>query len=163
MPCRSNEARAVSKRGHGEICHWCKRPLEATGSHSTLAATKDHVHPKSLGGRVKVWCCVACNNLKGDMLPCEWEAFMATNPEWWKLRRKPKRRGYKISILDDLNSFYRQHGGVVPPSKQTTGNEIVDKAVALFRKRNQVITPRLAAGHRNLAPRTVVRIHGGEP
>lgn len=132
----------MSKRGHGETCYWCKRPLEATGSRSTRAATKDHVHPKSLGGRTKVWCCVACNNLKGDMLPSAWAEFMAANPEWWKLRRRPKRRGYKLKTFDDVDDFYRQHGGVIPPhqgdllgTEPTVCHEIVDAAVALFRNR----------------------------
>ena len=51
---------------------------------SLLSATRDHVYPKTLGGRETVWCCYACNQIKGSMLPVEWEAYMAAFPEWWK-------------------------------------------------------------------------------
>jgi hypothetical protein len=43
-----------------------------------------------------VWCCRACNGLKGGMFPNEWRSFMAANPEWWKLARS---RPAKISSI----------------------------------------------------------------
>jgi hypothetical protein len=27
--------------------------------------------------------CYRCNNIKGNMMPDEWTAFMAANPYWW--------------------------------------------------------------------------------
>jgi hypothetical protein len=91
----------MSKRGKGNPCHWCKRILEAVDSLSRLAATKDHIHPKSKGGKETVWACWACNHLKGDRLPAEWEAFMAANPQWWKLcHGRPNRRSYRRPIAD---------------------------------------------------------------
>lgn len=36
----------------------------------------DHVFPKALGGIAKVACCVLCNNIKGDMTPTEWLAYV---------------------------------------------------------------------------------------
>lgn len=73
----------MSKRGHGEKCTYCKRRLESVGSLSRVAATRDHVVPKSRGGREKVWACRQCNELKRDMLPNDWRAFMECYPEWW--------------------------------------------------------------------------------
>lgn len=75
----------MSKYGKGESCHWCKRLLESKGSRSKLGATKDHVLPKSQGGRATVWACRQCNAIKGDMHPDVWRDFMAANPEWWLL------------------------------------------------------------------------------
>lgn len=69
----------------GRPCHWCKRPMTSrrlsygTGIRSD-AATRDHVIPKSKGGKTKVWACFRCNNLKGNMLPDEWDAWMRANP-----------------------------------------------------------------------------------
>jgi HNH endonuclease len=74
----------VSKRGRGEKCTYCKRTLEAMSSLSRVAATKDHIIPKSKGGRQTVWACRQCNAIKGDMEPDVWAAFMADWPEWWK-------------------------------------------------------------------------------
>lgn len=73
----------LSGNGRGATCAYCRRKLEATGSHSKLAATRDHVHPKSLGGYGQVWCCRQCNQLKGCMTMREWLRFMGRNPEWW--------------------------------------------------------------------------------
>lgn len=67
-------------RGNGEHCSYCKRQMVAfTSTHPT----KDHVVPKSKGGRTKVWACTFCNNLKKDMMPDDWTAFMESYPEWW--------------------------------------------------------------------------------
>lgn len=78
--------------GKGKVCTYCRRTLEASTSHSKLAATRDHVIPKSKWkvadrlpfGVVTVWACRQCNLLKGDKMPSEWEAFMVANPEWWR-------------------------------------------------------------------------------
>lgn len=67
-------------KGHGEYCTYCKRELVA---YSATHPTRDHVMPKSKGGRKTVWCCFKCNNAKGDMLPAEWERFMRDFPNWW--------------------------------------------------------------------------------
>lgn len=72
------------KIGRGELCTYCNRALEARGAPSRLAATRDHTLPKSRGGRFTVWACRHCNELKGDMHPEDWEAFMQSYPEWWR-------------------------------------------------------------------------------
>lgn len=69
-------------------CFWCERHLEGSESGSSVAFTRDHVVPRSQGGTSTVPCCRACNNLKGDMLPDEWRAYMRANPEWWKLYKR---------------------------------------------------------------------------
>lgn len=63
-----------------------------------LAPTRDHVYPKCLGGRRRVWACEACNNIKGDMIPEAWKLFRINNPGWWKLWRRQSRRHRSIGI-----------------------------------------------------------------
>lgn len=38
--------------------------------------TKDHVHPKSKGGKQTVPCCYNCNQRKRNMLFSEWQEYM---------------------------------------------------------------------------------------
>ena len=75
--------RRKSKSPSGSRCHWCNREMKSTRDQSALGATKDHVHPKHLGGTKVVWACRACNNIKGGMKLSEWISFMHRNPEWW--------------------------------------------------------------------------------
>ncbi len=84
--------RVYSPRGKGARCAYCERRLEAPTSPSKLAATRDHVVPRSAGGTEKVWCCRQCNSLKGDMMPDQWLAFRQSNPEWW---RRPE---YQVGV-----------------------------------------------------------------
>lgn len=87
--------------GRGQSCHWCKRVLQSTRAQgSSVQATREHLYPKSLGGTYRVWCCAACNNLKGNLRPNEWRAFMAANPNWWKGYRG--RRRAKPATIGDL-------------------------------------------------------------
>lgn len=71
----------------GEPCPYCRRPMRF--NLFGAEPTRDHVIPKSKGGDEMIWACWTCNNMKGDMLPGEWAAFMAANPEWWTQRKKP--------------------------------------------------------------------------
>ena len=34
-------------------------------------------------GPRRVWCCYRCNQIKSDMTPVQWAAFMANTPHWW--------------------------------------------------------------------------------
>ena len=86
----------MSSDGKGETCWWCKRVLLAKTSRSALAATRDHVIPRSKGGSRTVWACHACNGLKGDMLPAAWGLFMAQNPGWWVDGPKPFRKMRRV-------------------------------------------------------------------
>ena len=84
----------MSSDGKGALCTYCRRTLQSSRAYSAVAATRDYVHPKSLGGTRKVWCCFACNNLKGSKTAFEWSRFMSENPEWWKkftARNGPRR------------------------------------------------------------------------
>jgi len=85
-----------TSNGRGAHCAYCQRRLEAIGSRSRLAATRDHVVPKSHGGHRRVWCCRQCNTLKANMMPWEWKSFMSRTPEWW---RRPEFQ-YGIRLKD---------------------------------------------------------------
>lgn len=80
----------MSRRGRGQRCAYCQRTLEGSESPSLLAATRDHVVPRSravpkdrIYGTRKVLCCRQCNMLKANMMPDEWSEFMRQNPAWW--------------------------------------------------------------------------------
>jgi hypothetical protein len=79
------------RKGEGLPCTYCKRLMERTSSHSRVAATRDHYVPASAGGTQLVPCCRECNNLKGDMLPAQWEQFMADHPGWWKRQKRTQK------------------------------------------------------------------------
>lgn len=66
---------------NGKPCHYCKRVMDVRSPR--LMPTKDHIHPKSQGGRRTVHACSDCNTLKADMTLDEWTLVMAANPEWW--------------------------------------------------------------------------------
>lgn len=76
--------------GKVAACHWCKRALHSAKSFSRVAATRDHVKPKSAGGTKTVRCCWGCNQMKKDMTPEQWAEFRLANPKWWE--RAPARR-----------------------------------------------------------------------
>lgn len=61
------------KRSDG-ICHYCRTVFDPR------ELTMDHVIPLARGGRTEkfnlVPCCKACNTLKKQMLPYEWEEYM---------------------------------------------------------------------------------------
>lgn len=74
-------ARLKPPPGEGDPCGYCRRTM-VRGTETS--PTRDHYLPRSLGGTAIVMACYACNQQKGDMLPTEWDAFMAANPEWWR-------------------------------------------------------------------------------
>lgn len=57
--------------------------------------TRDHVIPLSRGGldtkENRVIACLRCNNIKGNMMPDEWAAYMEATPMWWTLTRYQRR------------------------------------------------------------------------
>ncbi len=63
------------KRSKG-ICHYCKKNF------SPKDLTMDHIIPLARGGKSEkfnlVPCCKECNSQKKQMLPAEWETYMAT-------------------------------------------------------------------------------------
>jgi len=86
-PEPANRIRPRERRifGEGLPCTYCKREMIAW---TELHPTKDHIVPASRGGRDTVPCCYQCNQMKGDAMPDEWEAFMLANPSWWLTGRQ---------------------------------------------------------------------------
>lgn len=113
----------MSKRGKSEVCHYCRRKLQATGgrygNRYPLSATRDHTVPRVRGGTTTVWACRQCNQLKADRTPQEWAAFMAENPAWWTTEAgaAPRERFHP--------NWQR------PPQPSETNNRIVGKPGSL--------------------------------
>lgn len=78
-------------------CVWCRRRINYRERYPhPLSPTKDHVVPLVMGGRSFRWCCLACNQIKGDMSPFQWTRFMETVPNWWTLFPDGKYRGIRL-------------------------------------------------------------------
>lgn len=77
------------KAAHGRRCPYCCRQMDL--NHPRLTPTRDHVVPRSYGGRKIVICCLTCNGIKANMLPEQWESYMAANPGWWLLTKAERR------------------------------------------------------------------------
>lgn len=93
--------------GSGLPCHYCERLMVA---YSPTHPTRDHVIPASRGGRLTVWCCYQCNQIKGDMLPVEWAEYMLAYPSWWETRPiKPHQHTQKNT--PPTMGHYRQASG----------------------------------------------------
>lgn len=90
--------RIVTARPFDKPCVYCGRAI--VPDDPMRQPTRDHIHPKALGGsnsyRNLVWCCFACNNLKGDMTLREWHVVMQKVPEWWLLADKKGPRGKNL-------------------------------------------------------------------
>lgn len=56
--------------------------------------TRDHIVPRSQGGKIVVPCCKACNHVKADLSIEEWDFWRVHNPEWWKLYPRFTARTY---------------------------------------------------------------------
>jgi hypothetical protein len=84
MPRGKNGVVTWSVRGHGEYCTYCRREMVA---YSLTHPTRDHVVPRSKGGKRTVLACATCNHMKGDMMPNEWQEFMSRFPFWWTMNR----------------------------------------------------------------------------
>ena len=87
--------REIFQKARG-VCTYCRRITTMDpGPAGSLTATVDHIIPVSKGGAARdranlALACAACNNLKADMLPAEWEAFMADRPRWWLRGARPR-------------------------------------------------------------------------
>lgn len=62
-----------NRRGHG-ICYYCGERVPPR------ELTMDHIVPLVRGGKTTksnvVPCCKSCNDLKGNLLPSEWDAHL---------------------------------------------------------------------------------------
>lgn len=54
------------KLGNDEECFYCDK----------YADTKDHFYPKSLGGKLTVFCCKKCNQDKANLIPKHWLMYI---------------------------------------------------------------------------------------
>jgi hypothetical protein len=82
-------------------CAYCKREMKprstlTLGRLTGLERTRDHYIPLSRGGtnakeNIRP-SCYRCNNIKGNMMPDEWAAFMAANPCWWAMQVNTKKQ-----------------------------------------------------------------------
>lgn len=63
-PVYSNLGVYTSKTLGGKHCYYCGIEL-----YENVNKSKDHFWPKSLGGTLKVYCCLTCNALKKNMTP----------------------------------------------------------------------------------------------
>ena len=75
---------AVLLHMQGDGCFYCGKSLKITVKRRSMAnlATRDHLQPKSKGGRLlfnKVMACRACNYNKGARKPTELEKEKARN------------------------------------------------------------------------------------
>lgn len=86
------------------VCVYCRRKLEPRNTPSLLATTNDHYVPASRGGSMTRLACYHCNHLKGDMMPDEWAAFMAENPEWWR-RPECQRRPPTVPVAEPNGAY----------------------------------------------------------
>jgi 5-methylcytosine-specific restriction endonuclease McrA len=81
----------AARRWDSRTCFYCNRQLTQPGKLASTAATKDHLTPKSEGGEYTVWCCRACNEVKGSRSMEQFDAFRKLNPRWWDLWRSNAR------------------------------------------------------------------------
>lgn len=69
------------KEQDGKPCTYCARAM--TISLGALYPTRDHVEPRSLGGKITVWACYTCNHVKRDMTERQWAIYRGTHDFWW--------------------------------------------------------------------------------
>jgi len=98
--------KSFNSNGSGAHCKYCNRTL--TSSHKPwkgTSATRDHVKPKADGGIGRVWCCKACNELKGNMPAHVWFGWIKTVTQWWLIwEDKTKLRAF-CSFRDRFKQF----------------------------------------------------------
>jgi hypothetical protein len=92
----ASAAQLFLRAGKPQKCAYCARKLHVKTARNDQRATRDHVHPRHLGGTKCVWACIACNQLKGGMTLEAWQAFMQKNPRWWVGFRPTGRRRKRL-------------------------------------------------------------------
>lgn len=95
--------------GFPRDCHWCgcrlRDPADDPKRRSKHSATKDHVYPKSMGGKRTVWSCLRCNHLKGALLPIEWSRFRIAYPDY---RRQFHSHGDVLKAIQAMRWSHRR-------------------------------------------------------
>lgn len=78
--------RKIKAEGDRSKCYWCGSPLQWKGEckfgapNDDYFPTKDHVVPRALGGTKVVWCCYACNQIKGNLEPWQFARLLGALP-----------------------------------------------------------------------------------
>jgi 5-methylcytosine-specific restriction endonuclease McrA len=75
-----------SRRQNGKLCTYCARPMSTDVP--LLYPTRDHVEPRSKGGRILVWACATCNHVKRDMTEEQWAVYRFEHDYWWRPGRR---------------------------------------------------------------------------
>lgn len=88
-------------------CHYCHTALTRPTAtrHRPDMYTRDHIHPKCLGGVKTVPCCLRCNGLKADMTMRQWDTFRDKHPDW---RNMNSGRDVKHSKAADRALIFQQ-------------------------------------------------------
>lgn len=112
MANKYTEGRIVA-RMRGMPCAYCKRTMDPTSP--DLMPTRDHIHPRSKGGRRIVWACWTCNHMKGDMTLEQWTSLMAAHPRWWhgvpKKQHQKRAPAGQLAVIPYAESmFILKHG-----------------------------------------------------
>lgn len=69
----------------GRLCPYCGIKMYGKGNSKTNAPTRDHVHPRVLGGGPVVMCCLRCNRDKDSLTLREWaDAMRQQNDYRWR-------------------------------------------------------------------------------
>ena len=94
--------------GFGGLCAYCRKKV------GIKKGTIDHYLPRALGGGNEYsnlrWCCLDCNNEKGDMHPTEWERLLATRQP---IAVKPSKAERRIAAVARSAPFYKPKEGVM--------------------------------------------------
>lgn len=88
----------VGHRGVTGKCTYCRCYYNKT--------TKDHLFPKTFGGKFTVECCLSCNQLKSDKTPTQWNDFIK--------KGRHHKRHFILKSMQILNKKYyiEYHNGV---------------------------------------------------
>lgn len=62
---------------HGKPCPYCGDKMDKHGDTHTSLPSRDHVIPRSKGGKITIAVCGRCNNEKRDMMPDEYIATLS--------------------------------------------------------------------------------------
>ncbi len=73
---------------HGKPCTYC--PCLMSIEVGARYPTRDHVEPRSRGGKITVWACYTCNAVKRDMSVDEWANYRADHDFWWIAGRRAR-------------------------------------------------------------------------
>lgn len=117
--------KTLADRFHGKPCPYCKRDMDRADF--DLTPTRDHYPiPKSKGGARTVIACQRCNNVKGDMLAPEWEAYMLANPDWFIVTDRDRRARRAANREAERTAKWGPRGARVIRQAETPSTPMAD-------------------------------------